>query len=66
MGWVYYLKHALVTVTMLSDRHGVAMQWSVSISFLSLWAGLPLIMVAMSLGIAAGKEGLQSYTSDKQ
>ncbi|RMX55995.1 hypothetical protein pdam_00016397 [Pocillopora damicornis] len=27
--------------------------------------GLPLIMVAMSLGIAAGKEGLQSYTSDK-
>ncbi|XP_066022823.1 adhesion G protein-coupled receptor L4-like [Pocillopora verrucosa] len=27
--------------------------------------GLPVIMVAMSLGIAAGKEGLQSYTSDK-
>ncbi|CAH3157416.1 unnamed protein product, partial [Pocillopora meandrina] len=27
--------------------------------------GLPVIMVAISLGIAAGKEGLQSYTSDK-
>ncbi|RMX55984.1 hypothetical protein pdam_00016402 [Pocillopora damicornis] len=27
--------------------------------------GLPLIIVAISLGIAAGKEGLQSYTSDK-
>nr|XP_058947384.1 adhesion G-protein coupled receptor D1-like [Pocillopora verrucosa] len=27
--------------------------------------GLPMIMVAISLGIAAGKEGLQSYTSDK-
>ncbi|XP_066022827.1 adhesion G-protein coupled receptor D1 isoform X3 [Pocillopora verrucosa] len=27
--------------------------------------GLPVIMVAMSLGIAAGKEGLRSYTSDK-
>ncbi|CAH3160134.1 unnamed protein product, partial [Pocillopora meandrina] len=26
---------------------------------------LPLIMVAISLGIAAGKEGLQSYTSNK-
>ena len=38
---------------------------SVSISFLSLWVGLPVIMVAISLGIAAGKEGLQSYTSDK-
>ena len=37
-----------------------------SISFLSLWVGLPVIMVAISLGIAAGKEGLQSYTSDKQ
>ncbi|CAH3160096.1 unnamed protein product [Pocillopora meandrina] len=27
--------------------------------------GLPVIMVAMSIGIAAGKEGLRSYTSDK-
>nr|XP_058953092.1 adhesion G-protein coupled receptor D1-like [Pocillopora verrucosa] len=27
--------------------------------------GLPVIMVAISLGIAAGKEGLQRYTSDK-
>ncbi|XP_066022934.1 adhesion G-protein coupled receptor D1-like [Pocillopora verrucosa] len=27
--------------------------------------GLPLIMVAISLGIAAGKEGLQSHTSNK-
>nr|XP_058947385.1 adhesion G-protein coupled receptor D1-like [Pocillopora verrucosa] len=27
--------------------------------------GLPMIMVAISLGIAARKEGLQSYTSDK-
>ncbi|XP_066022930.1 adhesion G protein-coupled receptor L4-like isoform X1 [Pocillopora verrucosa] len=27
--------------------------------------GLPVIMVAISLGIAAGKEGLQSYTSDE-
>ncbi|XP_022807522.1 adhesion G-protein coupled receptor D1-like isoform X1 [Stylophora pistillata] len=27
--------------------------------------GLPLVMVAISLCIAAGKEGIQSYTSDK-
>ncbi|PFX14625.1 putative G-protein coupled receptor 133 [Stylophora pistillata] len=27
--------------------------------------GLPIVMVGISLGIAAGKEGLQSYTSDK-
>ena len=67
--WVsfFILKHALVTVTMLWDRqiwccHAV----KCSISFFSLWLGLPVIMVAISLGIAAGKEGLQSYTSDKQ
>ena len=61
------LKHALVTVTMLSDRQ-IWCFYAVkcSISFLSLWVGLPVIMVAISLGIAAGKEGLQSYTSDKQ
>ena len=33
-------------------------------SSFSLWVGLPLIMMAISLGIAAGKEALQSYTSD--
>ena len=30
-----------------------------------LMVGLPVIMVAISLGFPAGKEGLQSYTSDK-
>ena len=34
-------------------------------SSFSLWVGLPMIMVTISLGIAAGKEGLQSYTSDE-
>ena len=68
MGWVYYFtactcsyNHACFRIT----KSGVVIHWSVSISFLSLWVGLPVIMVAISLGIAAGKEGLQSYTSDK-
>ena len=30
-----------------------------------LMVGLPMIMVAVSLGSPAGKEGLQSYTGDK-
>ena len=30
-----------------------------------LMVGLPVIMVAISLGFPAGEEGLQSYTSDK-
>ena len=61
------LKHALVTVTMLSDRQIWCCHAMKCFHFLPfLWAGLPVIMVAMSLGIAAGKEGLRSYTSDKQ
>ena len=30
-----------------------------------LYSGLPIIMVGISLSIAAGKEEIQSYTSDK-
>ena len=63
------LQHAQVTITMHQcfriAKTGVVIHCSVCISFLSLWVGLPVIMVAISLGIAAGKEGLQSYTSDK-
>ena len=33
--------------------------------FLYLWVGFPMIMMAISLGIAAAKEGIQSYVSDK-
>ena len=33
--------------------------------FLYLWVGFPVIMMAISLGIAAAKEGIQSYVSDK-
>ena len=68
-GKIIILQHAQVTITMHQcfriAKTGVVIHCSVCIPFLSLWVGLPVIMVAISLGIAAGKEGLQSYTSDK-
>ena len=33
--------------------------------FLYLWLGFPMIMMAIAFGIAAAKEGIQSYVSDK-
>ena len=34
-------------------------------SSFSLFVGLPVVMVAISLSIAAGKEGMKSFTNDK-
>ena len=62
------LKLALVTVIMHafgSPNMVLSSSELLRFSSLSLWVGLPMIMVAISLGIAAGKEGLQSYTSDE-
>ena len=33
--------------------------------FLYLWVGFPMIMMAISLGIAAAQEGIKSYVNDK-
>ena len=59
-------RHFVVTVTMLSDHQIWCCHAVKCLDFLPfLWVGLPVIMVAISLGFPAGKEGLQSYTSDK-
>ena len=62
------LKFALVTVIMhLFGPPNMVLSSCKLLRFssFSLWIGLPMIMVAISLGIAAEKEGLQSYTSDE-
>ena len=62
------LKLALVTVVLHafgSPNMVLSSSELLWFSFFPLWVGLPMITVAISLAIAAGKEGLQSYTSDK-
>ena len=36
----------------------------VALTFFFLCLGLPIIMVSISIGIAAGKDGIKSYTSE--
>ena len=37
----------------------------VALTFFFLCLGLPIIMVSISISIAAGKDGIESYTSEK-